>query len=161
MGANQAFALDIEKAATVNELKKRIQLEKNIEPENQLLSIFGTFKPLQARKSLIDYNLHDGAKIELKFKVSQVLNDNKPFQLGIRMIDGKEVKCFVKETDTVMELRQTIFNTIGVAINEQHLFVIETKQQLNDNQRKLSSFFFGRDIVKAQIELRVAMYVKL
>lgn len=77
----------------------------------------------------------------------------------IRMIDSNTITCSVKGEDTIANLKQKIFTTIGFTVNQQHLFQCETKEHLNDNQRRLSTYCIEKGSDSPQVELRVPMYV--
>ena len=169
VGDQANFSFDISRTATVHQLQDRIEQQTQIEPRHQLLSIYGTFKPLQSRMALIDYNIHDGARIQLNkaLNASNNIDNNQEFDLVVRMIDGNTVTISIQTNDEVMMLKLHIYQTIGVSVKDQHLFLCQTNEQLKDD-RILSSYGIrpspddqdeDEEDDRPQVELRFAMYV--
>ena len=80
--------VDIDITASVTQLKAKIQEKTQIPAHCQLLKIFGTYKPLVDHNHLSDYNIGNGATLDLGMRMnadgsSPLVDWRTPFNLYV------------------------------------------------------------------------------
>lgn len=76
------------------------------------------------------------------------------------LIDGNTVKIEVCAGNTIKEVKEKIVATVGVEIEQQFLFYMNTKNELKEDNKKLAAHgILKANYADKRIQLRVPMYV--